>query len=170
MPEVIKNAIRPSNSQLMPIEIRLYEQSDYNFIKNSYMKSFRNSNLTRYVNPELYNEHQSRLFDSIVRTANILIACNSSDSYQILGYCIYDNSKKVLHYVYVKNPFRKNYIAKRLIERCCSENWEISHLTPFMKSMLFGSTPHSANSENFSKTLRKLKLTYNPYILFTYGA
>lgn len=153
----------------MPIELRLFESSDFNFIKNSYMKSYRNSNLTRYVNQIVYNKYQSKLFDSIVRTANILIACNSSDSYQILGYIIYDNSKKIIHYVYVKNPFRKNHIAKRLIERVASEGWQISHLTPFMKSILYGSNAHSADRANISKTLQQLNITYNPYALFSYN-
>jgi len=159
-----------SMSKLIEIELRLMQDADFNFIKNSYMKSYRNSYLSKHVKPNLYNNYQSTLFDRLMADSSVLIACNPSESYQILGYAIYNNAKKLLHYVYVKNPYRKNKIAKRLVERIVdSHSFEISHLTPFMKSMLFGNRGSNGKTVNKSKTFNDFNLSYNPYNLFEYN-
>lgn len=150
--------------------IRDFIDCDFNFIKNSYMKSNRNSLFLKYVDSSLYNNYQSRLFDMLVADSSVIvnIACSDVDINQILGYCIFSQTKNLIHYVYVKQPFRNLSIAKSLIYEIGNpENLEISHFPPFTKKHSFCKNPSLDKHTNYSQTFSKLK--YNPYRLFEYN-
>ena len=150
------------------VEFRLSKESDFNFIKNSYMKSFRNSFFAKKISSDLYNNYQSKLFDKMLSDSKCLVACSTLDANQILGYCIFNKNKKVIHYVYVKQTFRNQKIARNLINEICSDSiYAISHFPPFTKSMLINRNGYRETQPKYSQTFTQLK--YNPYILFEYN-
>ena len=101
--------------------IRPAKASDYSFISNSYLKSYRNAPEAQYMNNDIYYpEHVARL-EHMIKSSRVLVACSSEDADQILGYAIVGKAFRwdVLHYVYVKYPFRQMGIAKALVTYTC---------------------------------------------------
>lgn len=149
-------------------EIRFYQESDFSFVKNSYMRSFRNSNLTRFIPSEIYNPKQSKLFDNLFAKSKILLAVNPTNENQILGYIVYNPIKNCVHYVYVKNCFRGNGIASALVKKVLNPEADsfITHLTPKLKSILFGSRVAIETDSKLSQILTELKTKYDPYLAF----
>lgn len=97
-------------------QIRLAKPEDFNFVANSYLKSYRCSPEARpMINDIYYPEYKTRL-EYMTRTATILVACATDDEDQIFGYLITSlvGNYPLVHYVYVKAPFRCLGIAKSL--------------------------------------------------------
>lgn len=98
-------------------QLRWATQSDYPFIANSYLKSYRCAPAAKaMINDVYFPEYKARL-EAIVATGSVLVACASDDPDQILGYLLFSElaGRTILHYVYVKYPFRQHGIAKSLI-------------------------------------------------------
>lgn len=98
-------------------QIRLARPEDFNFVANSYLKSYRTAPETKPMINEIYfPEYKSRL-EHMARTGTILVACASTDEDQIFGYIIVGELGKypLLHYIYVKFPFRHVGIGKALL-------------------------------------------------------
>ncbi len=96
------------------IALRPMKIEDYNFISNSYLKSYRNApGVSILDNPTYYSEFKRRL-DYLLLTSECVVACHIDDPDQIFGYRI--GSVPVLHYVYVKYPFRRFGVAKALLK------------------------------------------------------
>ena len=96
-----------------------------------------------------YNEYNP-ILDNILLNARVTVACLPDDSNVILGYAIHDGN--LLHYVYIKEAFRLQGIAKDLYQHIGQPNI-ITHET---KTAM----PIIANSVNF---------IYNPFILYKKG-
>lgn len=98
-------------------QMRWANQSDYPFIANSYLKSYRKAPGNRALINEVYfPEYKARL-EGIVASGAVLIAHAPDDPDHILGYAIASQlaGYQVVHYVYVKYPFRQQGIAKSLL-------------------------------------------------------
>jgi hypothetical protein len=63
-----------------------------------------------------YPEYKERLMH-MLKTGDVLIICSEQDEDQIVGYRITGKilSWSILHYVYIKYPFRKMGLAKQLL-------------------------------------------------------
>lgn len=98
-------------------KIRLARPEDFNFVANSYLKSYRTAPETKaMVNDIYFPEYKTRL-EHMARSGSILVACSQDDEDQIFGYCIVGNigNYSLLHYVYIKFPFRRVGLAKALL-------------------------------------------------------
>lgn len=103
--------------------LRPARNEDFNFIANSYLKSYRTAPETRpMINDIYFPEYKSRL-EHMARTGAILVACARDDDDQIFGYVITGQIGQypILHYVYVKFPFRKVGIGKALLTSALPE-------------------------------------------------
>lgn len=99
-------------------QIRIARPEDFNFIANSYLKSYRTAPETKpMVNDIYFPEYKSRL-EHMARTGTILVACARDDEDQIFGYVIVGSIGRfpILHYVYVKFPFRHAKIGSTLVK------------------------------------------------------
>lgn len=96
--------------------IRKPTEADLNFLYNSWLKSLRQS-LSTVDNTIFYGNHK-KLIEELVTKCRVVISCNPEDITQIFGYIVFEiiEDISILHYVYVKHPFRKLGIATELFK------------------------------------------------------
>jgi GNAT superfamily N-acetyltransferase len=104
----------------LPIALRPALSGDYNFVLSSWLKSyFRNRQLfaqgAQLSEREYFVGHQ-RMVKWLLDRAPVLVACNPDDESQIYGWACYeeDGDTTVLHYVYVKAPYRGYGVGRTL--------------------------------------------------------
>lgn len=139
--------------KLENVYVREHNEKDIPFIYKSWLVNFRDSNnLEALIDKQIYFDSHKKIIDKILEQSTCLIAANPDDEDQIFGYVIFDNYKKlqILHYVYVKAPYRRLGIASLL------------------KKLAF-KLPHAivtSHHTRMSMVLRdKWNLVFNPYIL-----
>ena len=54
----------------------------------------------------------------MIKRSNVLICCDPEDFNHIYGYVVYEDiaGVSVVHFIYLKQPFRKIGLAKRMLE------------------------------------------------------
>lgn len=137
--------------KMSQVKIRLPRSEDLNFILSSYLKSYRNS--MSAIGNDLYFPNQQKVFEEILTRSMIAIACDPEHEDQIFGWgcCEYVAPEHaVLHYLYVKFPFRRNGLAKDIIAALIHEN------------CLFVEYSHNTHASN----LITKGYQYNPFYLF----
>lgn len=135
-------------------QLRWATQSDYPFIANSYLKSYRCAPAAKaMINDVYYPEYKARL-EAMVASGSVLVACASDDADQILGYLLFTElaGQAVLHYVYVKYPFRQHGIATALV-LAAKPNFG----TPY--------TVVTHQPKSWQAVSEKYKLVYNPALI-----
>lgn len=133
------------------IYIREADYKDINFIKNSWEKSFEK--VMKQVPQTLYTRGQQRLMAKLMARSTCFVACNPDELTQIYGWMLFEKLGEigVLHYIYVKHPYRRYGIGSQLysmLERDKSVPCIATHTTLYL---------------NHIKD--KWNLTFNPYIL-----
>lgn len=132
------------------MNLRPATANDFNFIANSYLKSYRYGPETKHLISDIYFDVYKERLNHMIDTSQVLVACSPEDEDQILGYVIHGKAhgKSVLHYVYVKHFMRNTKIAKTLLSAAIPE---------LGKSMVI--CTHT--SRNFTEMRDKYKLIYN---------
>jgi hypothetical protein len=158
------------NDTRLPIVIRPYAVTDLNFITSSWLKSHKEDldfstridNIMelrqRMKDPEQmpkpktfvpnnkYYNLAPTMFRAILSKAGALIACDANDYDHIYGYMVAEtiHEEPVVHWIYVKNTFRRNGIARILLSRinpddkkllatfCTARALELSPNIPFL--------------------------------------
>ena len=132
----------------MNIHLRPYDPSDHNFILNSWLKSYRNSDFGKKIPNDVYYKSHAILIASILATATTVVACDPEAHHVVYGYLCYSPNNEgpdYFHYIYCKNSFRKLGIAKALVTAVNPGSaFIVTHLTD---------------------SLYRDNLTYNPYLL-----
>lgn len=103
------------------IAFRPAVEGDVRFILSSWLRSHRVAPLARaWTNTVYYRVWQAvarRLMDRATSgDVVVLVACNSEYPDQVFGWAAYEQRRHLLHYVYVKFPFRRNGIARELLK------------------------------------------------------
>ncbi len=99
--------------------IRGVVEDDRKFILNSWLKSFKHSYYAGTIPDDLYwsvySDTIQRILDS--DDSEVLIACDPKAEKIIWGYLICERgfTKPVVHWVYIKQPFRGFGIARDLV-------------------------------------------------------
>ena len=89
------------------------DEIHYNFIIDSWLKSFKNSYEGVYQDLDNYNKFYNKMIKSILKKKDTKILVKKDGSV-IEGYLIY--GQDVLHYVYVRRSQRKNGLGSNLIK------------------------------------------------------
>ena len=112
-------------------KIRLMVPSDKNFIYRSWLQSYKHdSPMTVFIGRDFFFKIQQKIVDTIFSRddTKTIIACDENDEEIIFGFLVYQ--PKIIHYVYVKEPFRKLGIATTLLKELGNvENFQGSHFT-----------------------------------------
>lgn len=102
------------------IHIRTATPSDHPFIYNSWLKYFKNNSyFARRIKSAIFFEwHHSAIERILARQTSLaLIACDPENEDVIHGYLVIERGEKpVIHWVFVKEAFRRLGIASALIE------------------------------------------------------
>ena len=128
----------------MKFTYRPFLEADTNFILNSWLKSYRSSGVTEHIPSTIYFTEHKKTVLRLMEDAKILVCCNPEDEEQIFGWTCYEEPL-IIHFIYVKYPYRKFGMAKSLYNTIGS---------PTITSHL----PRS-----YSELKKKYNLIYNPY-------
>lgn len=97
------------------------EEADKNFILASWLNNARYSRMTSRIPSDIYFKWHQRVIERIWDRAGSItsIAALKEDPSIILGYLCYEElvTEPVIHFCYVKKPFRKEGIARSLFKR-----------------------------------------------------
>ena len=175
------------------VQIRCGRDSDLSFMIQSWLRSHCRSDFARRIPRPHYmanhhgivvqlmlNSAQSNgqnsatergIVDCInsgkeLKSGGVWVACNPDDPDQIFGYLV--GEPRVLHYIYVKAPFRRNGIARKLVARCFGSEMSKNQVQKTKN------TEHPAETMAISHhtammDLMKMEANYDPYCLFKLG-
>ena len=103
----------------LPVRFRGATPDDANFIFNSWLKSYRNSQFARLITNTIYFTEQHKLIETLLKTCTVIMVCSQTDPNQIYGYSVVEEIDGILviHYVYVKHSFRNMGIGNALMEK-----------------------------------------------------
>lgn len=98
------------------ILIRLKESGDEPFIYNSWLQSNRAKHPNMPTSD--YYAHYKKIVTDILYKSMVIVACDPSSPEFIYGYLVIRpvDDIPILHYAYVKKPFRKFGILKQLLK------------------------------------------------------
>lgn len=98
------------------ITTRIATPEDIPFIFSSWLNSFRKSEFSKHVPQKLYFSGHHRLIGELLSRSDVFIAVNEEDESQILGWICaeMDRPVPIFHYLYVKYPFRRMGIGRKL--------------------------------------------------------
>jgi len=139
------------------VSIRPAQPDDIPFIYSVWLRSYRHdSPITRYIKQETFFKEHQRLLDRLMlrQSVKVTICCSESDPALIFGFMAYE-TPNIIHFIYVKKPFRGEGFAKLLIKSqgIVLEQCQTTHLTYGLLDMW---------KEN------KTSIPYNPYLLEQY--
>lgn len=115
--------------------------TELNFILSSWVRSFKRSTFAAKIPWDIYKErHDAAIKSIMVSGAEFTVACNPEDESQAFGWISFHRtpSMPVIHYVYVKEPFRRFKIATGLIQSVGSDFIHTHMTDKFMKMGLSG--------------------------------
>lgn len=138
------------------IIIRPFRETDRDFIEGSWMLSFRDGLIdylqTPYVRRSVYYRGQRKLIHALMNRpgAVCLIAATADYDDAILGWMLLEG-EYVVHYVYVKDAFRGQGIARQLLAsvNISEDDLVYTHVTKKVKDLLE----------------RRTNATFNPWLL-----
>lgn len=139
----------------LPVELREMISGDEAFIYNSWLKSYLDSirelKIFKGLKNEVYYEGQHKKIEDLFHRCNTVIACSQEDKDQIYGWACYEETAQdtIIHFIYVKGPFRRMGIGTYLYTQITNEKpvW-YTHESMFI----------SAVAKKFGK------ITFNPYL------
>ena len=137
------------------IGIRPYNPAtDEGFIFDSWLKSYKfMSQFAKNIPSETYYPSHRQIITGIIArpTTEVLIAHPEDDADVILGYMVKERvSVHVIHYVFIKEGFRRMGIAKRLMEHGeIAPSFTFTHWTYAMNALVF----------------KIPQIKYNPYLI-----
>lgn len=102
-------------------DVRPAVVEDTPFILNSWLKRYRDAVHPRLISDKAYYEVQHAVIRKILAAPGlkVLVACDKEDANHIYGYCVAETLAEgwdIVHWVYVKGPFRRFGIGKTLIK------------------------------------------------------
>lgn len=102
----------------LPIDITLADDEHAAFIKTSWLRSYRYADWVQGIESDAYYTGHSQIVERLLDGSICAVAQHRTNTEQLYGFACGDRigDKFVLHYVYVKSPFRRNGIGKALVE------------------------------------------------------
>lgn len=98
------------------VTIREVNSNDKNFIYSTFLKGvYYGSDWMAAISKEIFFIEYAKAIERLLArpTVQITVACLSDDIDTVLGYAIHEGA--ILHYIYVKQPWRLQGIAKQLV-------------------------------------------------------
>jgi len=107
------------STKTLPIKFRAATQEDVGFIFNSWLKSYRNSQFSRFISNTVYFTEHHKVIERLVQENKVIVACDEKDSNQLFGYICAGNVEGffICHYIYVKHTYRNMGLGKELLNQ-----------------------------------------------------
>jgi GNAT superfamily N-acetyltransferase len=95
--------------------------TEKSFVYNSWLKSYGKSRESQRMSSKVYFHNYTKIIDGILEDCYVAFALNPDDLDQIFGFVVFnydeDINLTVIHYIYVKEAFRKLGLAKKLMQQ-----------------------------------------------------
>ena len=134
------------------VQVRPARGDDLPFVFATWLRSVHASSLfaKRIPRPVFFERHHAAIQRLLDRGAELSVACLKEDDGVVVGYLAREG--KLIHFVYVKGPFRRMGVARALLERA-------------------GLSPDECSCTHWTYQLDALapkwpKLVYDPYRMF----
>lgn len=116
-------------------------KTDANFVYNSWLKSYSSSAAVTLLSKRVYYKIFHDIISELMRSAKISVLCEKEDQEHIYGYIVTENDgeDKIVHYIYIKAPYRKAKLAESLCANqgvFSAKKVVYSHYTEAAKSLL----------------------------------
>lgn len=98
----------------LDIVLRDGTPDDVAFIFSSWIKSYAASDVARSMDRRVYDAEQHDAIEAALARSRVIIACLASAPESIFGYAVVENDH-TLHYVYVKQTYRRLGVARALL-------------------------------------------------------
>lgn len=124
------------------IEIRAAEKDELNFVLHSWLRSLRSaSHYHRKIPSKTFYDSHAKIIEGILERGHCLVVNPINLAKIIVGYIIWehgDDETVILHYVYVKESYRKMGLSKFLIETVSYGRDKIAtHFSELIKDTTF---------------------------------
>lgn len=106
---------------------RPFELNELPFLLETWLESYRKTELARYISNYNYYKDMPRYISDIIQenTTKIVIQCDKKDPSDIIGFLVYDDTKNYIHYVYTRPELRRFKLATNLITSIYSKDkWD----------------------------------------------
>lgn len=90
--------------------------ADMNFVRSSWFTSFWKSGAAPKVSYEQYREEMPKQIERTLEHSTVLVCWFSNIPEEIAGYAVIQGD--LLHWCYVKHPYRRQHIATALAAGC----------------------------------------------------
>lgn len=122
-------------------DVRPMQAGDAGLVYDSWLKSYRaakrqqvEADPAALFNARKYDSSQGQLIDRLLQRSAVIVLCSPSDESEVFGYVVFERlgTRAVLHWLYVKHPFRQLGFARRLFNAArgdCALTTH-SHATP----------------------------------------
>ncbi len=126
---------------------------DAAFIFDSWLKSYRDSEFAMRVRGPLYRAQQHDLIEKLLRRGHGVVAADAEEPWHIVGYVAGEafGALTCIHYLYVKQNFRRKGIARKLYD---------------FASLGASAVQHSHDTDDGRKVAKRLGSVFNPYLMF----
>lgn len=157
--DINDNSLNPQTTVWL---IRPAIPSDIPFIYSTWLKSFKyDSALGKSMRKSVFFESYREVIDNILDQSSVAVACMQDDPNVIIGYIVYASyysfDHVILHYLFVKESFRKFGVAKSLTNVLdIQKPIKFTHLTNQFKTLAY-------SSHLFASFI------YNPFLLYKDG-
>lgn len=131
--------------------IREPNKKDIAFIYATWLNSLYYDSWFKGIQKSVYFDNYKKVIDHILSYAKVSISCLKEDPNTILGYLVSEDPD-VIHYLFVKEAFRRFGIAKSLFDH--------NFISP--ERMLITHRTRQANQILNTKS----QFTYNPFLLY----
>jgi GNAT superfamily N-acetyltransferase len=122
-------------TQTLPVVVRPMLAGDLGFVLNSWLRSYHESDVARYVPNDVYfaDAGHHGICVRLLQETPALMACDAANPHTLYGWVC--GAPGVLHYAYVKSPFRRLGIARLLLQHAGVEDGAVcTHFTRATKA------------------------------------
>lgn len=115
-------------------EIRLYRDSDFNFVMATFLRGlYYGDSWFSLIPKDIFMAYYKQVVEALINKHVVYIACLKEDQDVILGYSMVSKDETTLHWVFVKLAWRKQGIARSLVPSTISC---VTHLTDLGRSLM----------------------------------
>lgn len=100
---------------MTPIVIRPASVDDAAFVISSYLKSQRNEGHNALMSNDVYYARVKPRVERMIARDQVIVACSPEDAWHLYGWLAYEPG--VVHYAYVKFPYRRFGIGRALFAK-----------------------------------------------------
>lgn len=117
-------------------EVRDYRESDLAFVKSTFLRGlYYGDSWFSLIPKNIFMQNYKLLAEKLINSPLVVIkvACLQEDHDVILGYSMLSSDFQTIHWVFVKQAWRRQGIAKRLLPQFPTS---VSHLSELGKTLL----------------------------------